>query len=211
MNAVIVCSGTILDYSAYGRYFDKASLIISADGGAAHLRRFGVTPHILLGDFDSAYPEDLQYFVEQGVKIQQYPVQKDMTDTELAAEYAVEHGCDTVYFIGATGSRLDHTAANLLMLVSLLQKGIHGYVVNENNEITVIDSQICLREKAGWKISLIPVSPEVTGVTTRGLVYPLQDATMKMGTSWGVSNEFAEEEACISLRSGHLLVITARD
>jgi thiamine pyrophosphokinase len=34
---------------------------------------------------------------------------------------------------------------------------------------------------------------------------------MKMGSSWGVSNEFSEEKACVSISAGLLLVIKSRD
>ncbi len=52
---------------------------------------------------------------------------------------------------------------------------------------------------------------KVTGVTTEGLYYPLWDATLEFGTTWGVSNEFAGETASVSIKEGLLLVIKSRD
>ncbi len=53
----------------------------------------------------------------------------------------------------------------------------------------------------------MPLSEVVTGVTYTGLAYPLADATLRLGSTRGVSNELAGREARISVGAGMLLVI----
>ena len=51
----------------------------------------------------------------------------------------------------------------------------------------------------------------VSGVTLRGLKYPLTDYTMGGFNSLGISNEIVSDEASISLSSGQLIVIESKD
>lgn len=211
MTALIICSGSITDYSFYKKYTGEADFIICADGGAAHARKLGIHPDILLGDFDSIGSEDLRYFESKGTRVMKYPVEKDMTDSELAVDTALEMGYGKIVLIGCTGTRLDHSLSNLLLLKMIMDRGASGIVVNEHNEINIIKDSIILNREPGLKISLIPVLGRAEGVTTKGMYYPLIDATLEMGSTRGVSNEFSEGEAEITVKSGFLLVIKARD
>ncbi|MDF2523964.1 MAG: thiN [Clostridiales bacterium] len=211
MTALIVCNGSIRDYTYYKEYFDKAELIIGADGGAKHLLEFGVMPHILMGDFDSIASKDLEKFKQLGIEIMKFPVEKDMTDAELAVEYAISKGYKNIILLGVLGTRVDHSLSNIMLLKKMLDVGITGQIVDEYNIITLIHDKISLNRKPGFNLSILPISPRVEGVTTKGLYYPLNNATIEMGSSWGVSNEFAEETAEVTIRDGLLLVIQARD
>ncbi|MCX7842943.1 MAG: thiamine diphosphokinase [Clostridia bacterium] len=211
MKAVIVCNGSIRDYSYMKGYFDNAGLIVCADGGAAHLRRFDVVPHVLLGDFDSIDEEDLRCFEAKGVEIVNFPAEKDMTDTELAVELAVGRGSRTVIILGGVGNRLDHSLSNVFLLKKLLDIGVKGIIADESNEITIINDSIELDREENITVSLLPLSERVEGVTTRGLYYPLKDATMELGSTWGVSNKFSESTACVAIKKGLLLVIKSRE
>ena len=66
-------------------------------------------------------------------------------------------------------------------------------------------------EQYGKYVSLIPFSEKVSGVTLRGLKYPLTDYTMGGFNSLGISNEIVSDEASISLSSGQLIVIESKD
>jgi thiamine pyrophosphokinase len=145
------------------------------------------------------------------VEIVKYPSEKDMTDAEIAAELAMEKGYDEIVFIGATGTRLDHSLSNIMMLKSLLERGVKGIIVNEHNEVMVIDKHVTLIREENYKVTLLPLTEIVEGVSTKGLYYELKDATLKMGSSFGVSNEFSEDAAEVTIKKGLMLVIKARD
>lgn len=211
MKAVCVCNGSIGDYDLIKKYIQESDYIISVDGGAGHLRKMGINPDILIGDFDSANSQDLDYYVSKGINVSRFPVEKDMTDSELAIEKVLELGATEVVFLGALGTRIDHSFANIMLLKKMLDIGLRGSIADEHNELYMFDSNFSISKKEGRKLSLIPITEKVTGVSTRGLKYPLVNATMVLGTSWGISNEFEEEVAFVSIDSGILLACLSRD
>jgi thiamine pyrophosphokinase len=97
------------------------------------------------------------------------------------------------------------------MLKSILNRDAEGIIANEHNEIYLIDRKTELKREPGLKVTLLSLTEKTEGVTTKGLYYPLTDATLSFGSSWGVSNEFSSETAEISLKKGLLLVIKSRD
>ena len=216
--AVVVCSGEIKDYGKYGGYFNDADFVICADGGAVHLREFGIVPDILLGDFDSISSEDLNFYstsisTKNNVKTEiiKHPAEKDKTDSEIAVLLAVEKGYKRIYLIGATGKRLDHTLANIFLSVRMIEQGVVCSIVDEHNELVAIDDSITLNRDDSSKVSIIPITGKITGVTTKGLYYKLFDADIEFGTTLGVSNEFASDRAEITINSGTAIVIKSRD
>ncbi len=211
MKALIACSGEIKDYSFCSRHIKDLDYIIGVDGGAHHLLRLGLKPDVLLGDFDSILESDLEYFKNENIEILKYPSEKDLTDSELAIETVLEKGCDTVIMIGCIGSRVDHSIANIQLLKKLLDNGVKGIIVNENNEITLIRDHLELKREDNTRVSLLSLTDKVTGITLKGFYYPLNDFTLELGSARGVSNEFAEDTAEITIKEGLLLVIKARD
>jgi thiamine pyrophosphokinase len=47
----------------------------------------------------------------------------------------------------------------------------------------------------------------VSGITYTGLLYPLDNATLSLGSTRGVSNEVASQPATVAIRTGIALVI----
>lgn len=211
MTALIVCSGSISDYFHYEKYFRRAEFVICVDGGAKYLRNLGIVPDVLVGDLDSISNEDLEYFKSLNIEIIKYPTQKDMTDAEIAVDYAVDKGFTEIIIIGGIGTRLDHSLANILLVKKLLDKGIKGILVNENNEITMIKDIIEIEREKDVKVSLLPLTGVVEGITTKGLFYPLKGEDIEMGSSRGVSNEFKDDVAEVSIKNGILMVIKSKD
>lgn len=211
MTGLIFCGAPIKDYEYINEYLAEAQLVISADSGARHCRRMNITPDFLIGDFDSINDADYLALVEAGVQIIQYPAKKDMTDSEIAVQVAMEKGCDKIIMLGAIGSRLDHTAANLCLLKKLADLNVEGIIADEKNEARVIKSHIELKRRKDTFVTLLPLAGDAVGVTTGGLQYPLTDAVLEVGSSWGVSNQFVEDIAHVKVKEGYLLVIMSRD
>lgn len=211
MIGVIVCGGKIDNYKYMQKYFKGAKLIIAADSGAHHCKSFHVSPDLLVGDFDSVREIDYASLAAAGVEIIRYPEEKDMTDSEIAIEIAIKKGCTKVVILGALGTRLDHSLSTLFLLKKLLDKGIDGIIANEYNEVRLINRSIVLTREEGVYISLLPLAGSAKGVTTSGLHYPLENATLEASSSRGVSNKFSEDIARVTVTEGYLLIIKARD
>lgn len=210
MRAVILAGGRIESDEIIMQYIRQDDFIICADSGYDHAVRMGITPDLIVGDLDSVEEDLTEAEILEGIAVEAYPPEKDYTDTELAVEAALERGADSVVLLAATGTRLDHTLANILLLRTLLDVGVDGMVADEHNEIRMICGPATIPGRRGALLSLIPVT-DCTGVTTTGLQYPLSNADLPLGPSRGVSNVFLRDTAGVELADGYLLVILARD
>jgi len=217
MNCVIIAGGRLdtTGTRSWSRQIQDllktADLIIAADSGAGHMRKSEYLPHVIIGDLDSIEPETLAYFQKNKVPVQAHSSRKNSTDTELCIEYARTNGATRITLLAATGTRLDHTLANILLLLPLADAGIPARILDEKNELQVVTDQVDLTGTPGDLVSLIPLTPTVRGVTLKGLSYPLENSTLVMGSTLGVSNFFSGSTAQISIRSGTLLVVRSRD
>ena len=189
----------------------KPDLVVAADAGGKYLLEAGVLPDVLIGDFDSLPAEALESFSGAGTTLRRFPAQKDQTDLELALDYAIEKGVTALRILGGIGRRLDHTLANIGLLQSAWESGITASLVDETQEIHLTGNKITVASRPGWAVSLVPLSPVVQGVTTAGLKYPLENASLYFTATRGVHNEFAAGEAEITVSEGLLLVILFRE
>lgn len=177
-------------------------LIVCADGGYDALAYTNITPDVIIGDFDSvniAIPKDIEVIT--------YPAEKDKTDLEICIDYAKEQGCDTVFMMGVLGGRPDHTLGAFYAMKYALEKGICPMVLTGDSRIYLVDSEIELNRENFNYISLMPCTEKVEGVTATGLKYPLTDAELVQSSSRGISNEFYNNTAKISIKEGLLYVI----
>ncbi|GIP19905.1 MULTISPECIES: thiamine diphosphokinase [Paenibacillus] len=186
--------------------------IIGADKGALFLVQNGIKPDIAVGDFDSVTAEELELVRQScGEIIVCDPVDKNLTDTELAFDMAIDQQAPEVIMIGAMGSRQDHSLSNIQMMLRGLQHQVVSSIIDEHNYITLTGSSLVVEDRGFTYVSLLPLTPEVTGITLSGFMYPLQDATIKMGQSLGISNRLTGQQGKIQIESGLLLVIQSKD
>lgn len=198
-----VFEAVLLEYS-----FQK---IIAADKGLEACHRKGIIPDVLIGDFDSA---DIQIVKEYREKCEciELPVHKDHTDTHVALLYAIENGCDLIVILGATGTRLDHTWANIGLLKLCMDHHIKAYAIDSHNRISITGETVILEKNSNYPyVSLIPYTEQVTGITLSGFEYAGENITLKMGESLGISNSIVEREGIIQFNSGNLLIIESHD
>lgn len=69
---------------------------------------------------------------------------------------------------------------------------------------------LTIPQEAGCYLSLFALSETVEGLTAKGVKYPLENHTLTRTFPLGVSNEFKQKEAFLSLEKGSLLVILAK-
>jgi thiamine pyrophosphokinase len=186
-----------------------SDLIIAADGGGRHCLALGLTPHLVVGDFDSIDPEQLTLLRQAGAELIRYPTHKDYTDLELALQHARQRGAEQVLVLAALGGRWDQTLANVLLPAAHQFADLPIHLLDGNQEISLVhagQTQI-LQGSPGDTLSLIPLMGDALGVTTHGLEYPLQGETLSFGSTRGVSNVLLGEQARISLEAGLLLCV----
>ncbi|MBQ8632668.1 MAG: thiamine diphosphokinase [Lachnospiraceae bacterium] len=210
--ACIITGGDISEQFLAG-YLEQhpSELRIVVDGALEITHRLGVKPDYIVGDFDTVNQELLEYY-EKDI-ILRHPPEKDQTDTELAIETALNSGCDSLVFFGATGSRLDHSLGNIFLLEHLLKQGIEAEILNENNKLYLKNNGFKIIRKAsrGDFVSLLPLTETVENVTLRGFKYPVENLTFYREKTLGISNEITEEEASVEFSKGIFIVVESRD
>jgi len=180
----------------------EGELVIAADGGLADLKRFGIEPDLIVGDFDSLNEKPT------GGNVLTYPVEKDDTDMMLAVKLGLEKGCTLFYLYGGMGGRTDHTLANIQTLCYLAERGCRGYLVGESETVTVIqDGSLRFASCGSGTLSVFALSKEVCGVYERGVKYEVENARLTYDFPLGVSNAFVKECAEIGVEKGTLAVL----
>ncbi len=229
MRILIISGGRIsTDFAEELMKIRSFERVIAADAGLEVCRRLGIAPTDILGDFDSLKDRNLlRIYADRGIPVRKYPSRKDMTDTELAVSYAadlweesggVKQGEEKedsgIWILGATGSRLDHTLANIGILAPLAEKGIPCRILDDHNELEMLKGP-CERtysRRPGTEFfSLLAFGGHANGIDLEGFSYPLAGADLSPQVSLGISNEIIAETGKLSLKEGYLLVVRARD
>ena len=208
-NALIVTGG-FCDTDALlrdARFLSDAegAYVIAADSGLTSAGKLGLTPDLIVGDFDS-YEGPLP----EGPEILRVPAEKDVTDTVLACEVAMERGYSRLTIVGGTGGRADHSLANILWLYSLKKKGADAFLTDGRNEFRVLLDERCEipRERDRY-FSLFALGN--CAVTAVGCKYPLPEPVKLTwdNPSYAVSNEVADEKAVVTA-DGPVLLVRSR-
>ena len=177
-------------------------LVIAADGGYDHLKKYGIRCNVLLGDLDSinATPDNIE--------TQKFPVRKDETDSYLAYREGVKRGYDTFYIYGGTGGREDHTFANYCLLLYIKEHNGNGFLFSERSRVSVIKNEaITLIGKPGNHLSLFPFGKEAHGVSVKGAEYECDSISLYPNFPLTVSNIFTSSPAYIEVKNGALLIM----
>ena len=187
----------------YRRLAASSDTIICADGGLNIAAGLNIEPDMVIGDMDSVRPQLLRETDEK--KIMRYPADKDLTDGRLALEFAIKNGCSDIVISCAISDQTDHSLANIQMLASV-PEGVEACIMEPNVAVRLLKGpgRRVIDGKRGDRISLLPLSEKVTGITLEGLKYPMRDGEFSIGGMNGISNVMEGEEAAISVDKGVL-------
>lgn len=196
MTAYIV--GAADDFTPRGLNKKSGDLLIAADGGYGKIEDKSAID-LTVGDFDSLG------YVPDGNVIR-LKKEKDETDTDVAAGYAVKQGAEEIVFYACLGGKTDHALANLQLGVRLAGTGVKVSFISRDFTVYVInDGKLSLPARESGRVSVF--SPDVTeGVTIKGLKYNVNDVTLTNRVALGVSNEFVGESVEISAKKGALII-----
>ena len=162
----------------------------------------GVTPDLIVGDFDSHVRPSLP------VETLALPREKDDTDTVFAAREALRRGYRNFLLLGVLGGRLDHSLANLGLLSLLAGEGGRGRILDENTEVELVGPEGTWVEADCRYFSRFAPNGKASGVCVEGAAYPLSDGVISWDYPYGVSNEVLPGgRARVSVAEGTLLLV----
>jgi thiamine pyrophosphokinase len=203
--AVVFANGDIADLEFVRRWLLPDDFIIAADGGLRHIMQISLSPHVVVGDLDSAPNELLQLAERRGAEIIRHQARKDKTDLELALDLARDRRIEETIVFGALGGRPDHALANILLLSAVGEHSVR--MIDAGYEVFVMDDRADIAGDTGDLVTLLALTREATGISTSGLEYPLIDGVLARGSSRGVSNVMIADSASITIGHGELIVV----
>ncbi len=196
-----------LDYVRDFLWENPDCIVLCADGGMKYAKELGIVPDVVVADFDSS-----REAIACRELVRLVP-EKDDTDTQHCVSLAISRGCKEITLACATGGRLDHLMANLLLCESAYESGARLMVIDRQNTVFLHEGG-CMRlfrKNAKRYVSILPLDSTLTGVTLRGMKYPLENAVLTRNHLISVSNEATEEQFSIEIKQGRALVIFAED
>ena len=191
--------------SFYGlpRDVETGDLVIAADGGWRVCQTLGITPDLLLGDFDSLGE------VPEFWHILRLPVVKDDTDMIRAVKEGFARGETEFHLLGGMGGRrTDHTVANMQTLAYIARRGGKGWLYGSGERFTAIcdGGEVAFPARGSGILSVFCMGADAEGVTIQGTQYPLEDAALTADFPLGVSNHFIDSAVRVAVRRGCLLI-----
>ena len=205
MNALLLCNGEPPGKTLCRRLARDSDFIVAADGGANIARRYGIRPHLIIGDLDSVTPSTRQHFASvPTIRVKR----QDNTDLEKALDELVRRKAVSVTILGATGRRIDFTLGNLSVLWSYTEK-LDIIVAGASWKAYPMRKRFTLNAGPGTIVSLIPFG-RCSGITLSGLRYPLRNADMPVGHI-GASNVVTRSAFSVRVERGRMLVIVFDD
>lgn len=204
---ILITGGPLYDTAA--TLIDPSDYVVCADSGVDFALAHGIRISEVFGDLDSITPDGRSYIESHSIPLHVFPVEKDMTDTELALR-TIDESSEVLVLCPLSG-RPDHVFTNV-MLITLLRSegrsisasdGLTDFIPMTGSESFTVSGLESIPVKA---VSLVPLSDTVTGVSASGLYYELSDAVLHFGSSFSNSNELApgSDSFSVSIESGYL-------
>ena len=163
--------------------------IFAVDKGIELCRACEVVPNILIGDFDSANQSVVEWARTKNIIVEKYPADKDLTDTQLALNRAVEiFGEHVAILTGCFGGRFDHLYSTIFTCAAINRK---IFLADEREIIFYVkggESAEIKFFKKPLAVSLLPITDSCAGVTTKNLYWELDGATLTQNFPNATSN-----------------------
>ena len=212
MRAIIFANGIMDSWPLDFELPAGDDLVIAADGGYNHCKRWNLKPHVIVGDMASVTESDLPALEAGQIQIIRFPAQKDETDLQLALKAAIDRQATEIVILGALGARWDMTLSNVLILTIPLLQNVDARIIDGPYEFICLHGpgEASLTGKNGQLLSLIPLGGPAKGVSLVGTAYLLNKVTLPLGTSRGISNVFQEKLVKVEIEAGELLIVISR-
>lgn len=181
-----------------------AGKVFAADHGLDCCRKNSIIPDYILGDGDSAAPDTWTWGKNLGVPIEEFPVAKDLTDTQLALTKMKK--APLILITGAFGGRFDHLYS---LMFSCAQQKVPCIISDEQETIAFVkkDEELTFHFNVQPQaISLLPFTAACTGVNINNVRWPLASATITQAFPNAVSNELLPDRSnlTVSIKQGIL-------
>jgi thiamine pyrophosphokinase len=203
MISVIISASPDTNVEEIKTLCNSDDFIVCADSGYSYAKQAGVTPSLIIGDFDSLKDE-----LPENIEIVRLNTHKDDTDTAHCVMECIRRGYRDFLLLGSIGGRTDHTFANISTLAFLSEYHYKGVARNNGEEIRILNEGVYdMSGNKGLTFSVFPYGCEDVNVTYKGAEYPLDNYTLTYNVSRGISNVFIDDSAEITINNGRAILL----
>lgn len=179
----------------------------AVDRGADVCRSASLIPDRLIGDADSSSAESWRWVKEHGIPVVHHPVDKDLTDLQLALlELGQQRPGVAALVTGGMGGRFDHAFSNVFSLLEAQREGIKPLgLIDDSEALFLLQGGNSFQADFSVVpaiISLLPLSPVCEEVSSDGVHWPLEAATLNMESPGGICNRLAAGSRSITVSLG---------
>ncbi len=209
---VIIGGAEIGRYDIICGYLKPDDFNIYCDCGLKHRQSLGAYPDLIVGDFDSyPAPDGSGAAASPGAsapEVISLPREKDDTDTVFAVKEALRRGFDDFLLIGMTGQRMDHTLANLSIMLMLDSAGVQAVMADDYSLMEIVSDDPAYIDCSFEYFSLLNISGTAKDITIENAKFPLSSGQITCEYQYGVSNEVLPGmTAKVTVGEGRLLLI----
>ena len=197
----IVFSGGDPVAPTLGHRLPRPDLVIAADSGYHVAQLLGFRVDLVIGDLDSIDADvDLGH-----TEVVRHPADKEESDLELALAAVSARRATNLVVVGGGGGRLDHLLVNAAVIAGYKGGVVTWYTGAET--VYVVARARTITGSPGDLVTLLALSGDAIGVTTKGLRYPLDRETLFFGSARGLSNVMLTTEGEVTVESGVLIAV----
>jgi len=193
-----------------------SDFIVCVDGGLRHCLEAGLVPNLLLGDMDSIGKSEHEQLAAHAIETIQYSPKKAASDLHLTLDTLAERGFGNLVLLGISGGRTDHMLFNWMLLANP-DWHFSAQIIDHSVVAELIRPDIPFERalKSGTTLSLLPLGSAAVGVVINGVEYPLDNVTLPLGDTLGLSNVVEDNPGGSAIvkalvREGLLLVLVSR-
>ncbi|CAO5677033.1 MAG: hypothetical protein NEHIOOID_00739 [Holosporales bacterium] len=186
-HSIICLNGDIADENIF--FQDK--IYIAADGGADKLTALGITPHVIVGDFDSikSYKNETRNIINKD---------ENFTDFEKVIKYITENDLFPAFILGANGGDIDRILHNVMIAyqhkIPFYSSPVLGLIL-EKSQTFFLDHQT--------KLSIFGQGT----LSTTGLKWNLNHASFSFPEFASCSNRVESECITFEITNGKFLIL----
>lgn len=197
----LVCTNTS-DYPPHSNFLaSQAKTVIACDGAIAHCAKHGISPDMVIGDFDSCSSPDatMPCMLDQD---------QNSTDAEKALRYITDKSPinqPRVVVVGLGCGRFDHGLYHLKLLYEFTPAFASLDWLGAVDHCHLVDASCILQGRDGQRVSLFAPWGNAV-VTLPNARYPVAGYRLSMDGNSSLSNAFIGDRFTLEIISGAVLV-----
>lgn len=206
---VIVGAANIKNYASCKTYLADTDFYAYCDGALRHQEQLGAKPNLIVGDFDSfKATEAIAIARKYASEIITLPRAKDDTDSMYAAKIMLKRGYRQFVLIGLIGERMDHSLANIALLLYLYKHGCQVLLVDDYAEYEIVGRAGCKISDKFAYFSLLTVNGDASQINITGAKFPLTNGCINCAEQYATSNEVLKGQVAeVKVGQGELLLM----